>query len=104
MPLIIEIRNNGAYISGPFVVSREVKMSDKEIKVYSTPTCPYCKMVKKFLQDNSISYQDLNVAEDRAALEDIINRSGQMGVPVIDIDGELVIGYNQVQLKEKLRL
>ncbi len=79
-------------------------MSDKEIKVYSTPTCPYCKMVKKFLQDNSISYQDLNVAEDRAALEDIINRSGQMGVPVIDIDGELVIGYNQVQLKEKLRL
>ena len=79
-------------------------MSAKEVKVYSTPTCPYCKMVKKFLEDNSTPYQDINVAEDKAALEDIVNRSGQMGVPVIDINGELVIGYNQVQLKEKLGL
>ena len=79
-------------------------MSVKEVKVYSTPTCPYCSMVKKFLDDNSISYQDVNVAEDREALDDIVNRSGKMGVPVIDIDGELVVGYNQVQLKEKLEL
>jgi glutaredoxin-like YruB-family protein len=79
-------------------------MSAREVKVYSTPTCSYCKMVKKFLEDNSIPYQDLNVAEDKAALEDIVSRSGQMGVPVIDIDGELVIGYNQVQLKDKLGL
>ena len=79
-------------------------MSVKEVKVYSTPTCPYCSMVKKFLDDNGISYQDVNVAEDREALDDIVNRSGQMGVPVIDIDGELVVGYNQVQLKEKLEL
>lgn len=79
-------------------------MSAKEVKVYSTPTCPNCKMVKKFLEDNNISYQNLNVAEDKTALEDMVSRSGQMGVPVIDIDGELVIGYNQVQLKEKLGL
>ena len=79
-------------------------MSAKEVKVYSTPTCPYCKIVKKFLEDNSISYRDLNVAEDKAALDDIIKRSGQMGVPVIDIDGDLVIGFNQVKLKEKLKL
>ena len=79
-------------------------MSAKDVKVYSTLTCPYCKMVKKFLEDENIPYQDINVAEDKAALEDIVNRSGQMGVPVIDIDGELVIGYNQVQLKEKLGL
>lgn len=79
-------------------------MSAKEVKVYSTPTCPYCTMVKKYLEDNSIHYQDINVAEDRAALDDIVNRSGQMGVPVIDIDGDLVIGFNQAQLKEKLGL
>ena len=79
-------------------------MSAKEVKVYSTPTCPYSKIVKKFLEDNSISYRDLNVAEDKAALDDIIKRSGQMGVPVIDIDGDLVIGFNQVKLKEKLKL
>jgi glutaredoxin-like YruB-family protein len=86
------------------MANKEAQMSDKEVKVYSTPACPYCKMVKKFLEDNSIPYNDLNVAEDKAALEDIVSRSGQMGVPVIDIDGELVIGYNQVQLKEKLGL
>jgi glutaredoxin 3 len=79
-------------------------MSAKEVKVYSTPTCPYCKMAKKFLEDNGIKYQDLNVAQDKAARGEMINKSGQMGVPVIDIDGELILGFNQAQLKEKLGL
>ena len=79
-------------------------MSAKEVKVYSTPTCPYCKMTKKFLEDNSIKYQDLNVAGDKAAREEMINKSGQMGVPVIDINGELILGFDQAQLKEKLGL
>lgn len=79
-------------------------MSAKEVKVYSTPTCPYCKMTKKFLEDNSIKYQDLNVAQDKAARDEMINKSGQMGVPVIDIDGELILGFDQAQLKEKLGL
>jgi len=79
-------------------------MSAKEIKVYSTPTCPYCKMAKKFLEDNGIKYQDLNVAQDRAARAEMINKSGQMGVPVIDIDGELILGFDQAQLKKKLGL
>jgi glutaredoxin 3 len=79
-------------------------MSAKEVKVYSTPTCPYCKMAKKFLEDNGIKYQDLNVAEDKAARDEMINKSGQMGVPVIDIDGEFILGFDQAQLKEKLGL
>jgi glutaredoxin 3 len=79
-------------------------MSSKEVKVYSTPTCSWCTKVKAFLKENKIAYQDLNVAEDRAAAEDIVKRSGQMGVPVIDIDGDLVIGFNQPVLKEKLGL
>lgn len=79
-------------------------MGNKEVKVYSTPTCPWCVKVKEFLKENSIPYHDLNVAEDTAARDDIVRRSGQMGVPVTDIDGELVIGFNQVQLKEKLGL
>lgn len=79
-------------------------MSAKNVKVYSTPTCPFCKMAKKFLGDNSIAYQDLNVAEDKAALEEMINKSGQMGVPVIDIDGEMVLGFDQAKLKQKLGL
>lgn len=79
-------------------------MSSKEVKVYSTPTCSWCSKVKQFLKENNIAYQDLNVAEDQAAAEDMIKRSGQMGVPVIDIDGELVVGFNQPVLKEKLGL
>jgi glutaredoxin-like YruB-family protein len=79
-------------------------MSVKEVKVYSTPTCPYCKMTKKFLEDNGIKYQDLNVAQDKAARDEMINKSGQMGVPVIDIDGELILGFDQAQLKKKLGL
>ncbi len=79
-------------------------MSTKEVKVYSTPTCPYCKMAKKFLGDNGIAYQDLNVAEDEAAREEMISKSGQMGVPVIDIDGEIVLGFDQTKLKQKLGL
>lgn len=79
-------------------------MSAKVVKVYSTPTCPYCKMAKKFLETNRIPYQDLNVAGDKAVLEEMIHKSGQMGVPVIDVDGEFVVGFNQAWLKEKLGL
>lgn len=79
-------------------------MSAKEVKVYSTPTCPYCKMAKKFLEDNSIPYQDINVAEDRAALDEMIRKSRQMGVPVLDIDGELVLGFDKAKVKDKLGL
>jgi glutaredoxin len=61
-------------------------------------------MAKKFLADNGIKYQDLNVAEDKTARQEMISKSGQMGVPVIDIGGELVIGFDQAQLKEKLGL
>ena len=59
-------------------------------------------MAKKFLGDNGIAYQELNVAEDKAAREEMISKSGQMGVPVIEIDGEFMVGFNQAQLKEKL--
>jgi len=61
-------------------------------------------MAKKFLDDNNITYKDIDVTEDRDALDDIIKRSGQMGVPVIDIDGDLIIGFNQAKLKEKLEV
>ena len=79
-------------------------MSTKEVKVYSTPTCSYCKMAKKFLDDNKIHYQDINVAEDKATLKDMIDRSGQIGVPAIEIDGEFVIGFDREKLKEKLEI
>ncbi|WMJ79453.1 glutaredoxin domain-containing protein [Clostridium sp. MB40-C1] len=65
------------------------------IKVYSTPTCPHCKKVKEFLDSINAHYTDVNVIKDRVAREKMIEISGQQGVPVIDIDGEIVLGFDK---------
>jgi glutaredoxin 3 len=77
-------------------------MTEIQVKVYSTPSCPWCKKAKQFLEANGIKYQDLNVAEDKAAREEMINQSHQLAVPTIFINGEFIIGYNEAALKEKL--
>ena len=79
-------------------------MSAKEVKVYSTPECPWCKRVKQFLEDNGIKYQDFNVAEDKTAREEMITKSHQLAVPTILINGEVIVGFNETLLKEKLGL
>ena len=77
-------------------------MAAKEVKVYSTPTCPWCRKVKQFLDANGIVYQDFNVAQDHAARDDMVKKSSQIAVPTIIIDGEIVVGFNEPALKEKL--
>ena len=77
-------------------------MTDKKVVVYSTPTCPYCKRAKDYLSRKGISYIEHNVAQDRDAAKEMIQKSGQMGVPVITIDGEVVIGFNQIALDKLL--
>jgi len=79
-------------------------MGAKEVKVYSTPMCPWCRRVKQFLEDNGIAYKDFNVAEDPAAREEMIDKCKQLAVPTICIDGEVIVGFNEAQLKEKLGL
>lgn len=74
----------------------------KTVTIFSTPTCVYCKMAKEFFQKNSIEYTEKNVADDLEAQQDMIARSGQMGVPVIDIDGELIIGFDKAKIAELL--
>ncbi len=72
------------------------------VKVYSTPTCPYCKMAKEYLSSQGISYQNLDVSGDRALVEEMIKVSGQMGVPVIVIDGNVIVGFDKTQIDELL--
>ena len=74
----------------------------KNVKVYSTPTCPYCKMAKKFLQDNNVVFEDIDVSNDRQKAEEMIKKSGQMGVPVLDIDGTIIIGFDKDVIKQAL--
>lgn len=79
-------------------------MSTKEVKVYTTPGCPWCKRVKQFLEDNGIEYQDFNVADDRAAREEMISKCDSLAVPTICINSEVIVGFNETVLKEKLGL
>jgi glutaredoxin 3 len=77
---------------------------NKKIKVYSTPTCPFCIMAKKFLKDNNIEFEDVDVSRDIKSAREIVEKTGQMGVPVIEIDGEFVIGFNREKIKQLLNL
>jgi len=77
-------------------------MTDKKVVIYSTPTCPYCKRAKDYLSRKEIPYIDINVAQDREKAKEMIDKSGQMGVPVIIIDGEIVVGFNQALLDKLL--
>ena len=72
--------------------------------VYSTPTCPYCRQVKEFLTQKGISFTDKNVATDLTAREEMKAKSSSMGVPVIDINGDVVIGFNRAKIQELLGL
>lgn len=72
------------------------------IKVYSTKTCPYCKLTKEFLDEKGIAFTDIDVAEDPAAANEMVKKSGQMGVPVIDIDGTIIVGWNKGALEEAM--
>lgn len=74
------------------------------IKVYSTPTCPFCKRAKEFLKQNNFAFEDLNVAESEEARTEMINKSGQMAVPVLDIDGEIIVGFEVEKIKKALKI
>ncbi len=74
------------------------------IKVYSTPTCPYCVTLKKFLKEKGVEFADIDVSADEKALQEMIDKSGQMGVPVVDIDGEIIIGFNRDKIEETLKI
>jgi glutaredoxin 3 len=76
----------------------------REVKIYTTPGCPYCKMAKKFLGDNGIKYQEFNVAEDKTARDEMRNKCSSLGVPTICFDDEMLVGFNEAQLREKLGL
>ena len=72
------------------------------VKIYTTPTCPYCVMAKDFFKEHKVSYEEVNVAQDQKGLEEMVTKSQQMGVPVIDIDGNIVVGFDQARLSELL--
>lgn len=76
----------------------------KKVVVYSTPTCPFCVMAKNFLTENNIEFADYDVSTDQAKAQEMIDKSGQTGVPVLDIEGTIIVGFDVEKIKAVLEL
>lgn len=75
-----------------------------KVTIYSTPTCHFCHMAKDFLKSRNIPFEDVNVAGNQSKAQEMIEKSGQMGVPVIDVDGKIIIGFDKEALKKALKI
>ncbi len=75
-----------------------------KVIIYTTPTCPFCHKAKEFFDKNNIQYEEKDVTIDDQTLAEMVKKSGQMGVPVIDVDGQIVVGFDQPALVNLLKL
>lgn len=73
-----------------------------KVKVYSTPTCHHCRDLKRFLEENNIEYEEIDVSADREAAKAMVEKTSQMGVPVMEADGKFVIGFNKEEVRKIL--
>lgn len=73
-----------------------------KIKVYSTPTCPWCTVAKDYLTSKNVAFEDVDVSRNRQAAMEMVQKSNQRGVPVIDIDGKIIVGFDQTTIDKLL--
>ena len=75
-----------------------------KVKIYSTPTCPFCKRAKDFFKKHNIEYEDVNVAENEKARDEMVEKSGQMSVPVIEVGDKTIVGFDEQELRKTLKV
>ncbi|MCU0554148.1 MAG: DUF4124 domain-containing protein [Syntrophales bacterium] len=85
---------------GPSTEKKEFRVRPAEVTIYTTPTCPWCHKAKAWLRDKKIRYREVDVTSDRSGLDEMVKLSGQTGVPVIVVGGEVIVGFNQNRLNE----
>ncbi len=73
------------------------------IKIYTTPTCVYCKMAKEYFKSHDLQYEEYDVTKDRSKLDEMVAKSHQMGVPVIDIDGTVMVGFDRDYIEQAVK-
>ncbi|MFP4302317.1 MAG: glutaredoxin family protein [Alkalispirochaetaceae bacterium] len=73
------------------------------VKIYTTPSCTYCTKAKKYLKENRVTFTEYNVAKDLRRADEMVKKSGQMGVPVLDVHGKIIVGFNQPEIDKALR-
>ena len=74
-----------------------------KIKIYTTPTCPYCHQAKEFFKEKGVKYEEYDVASDQKKAQEAVEKSGQMGVPVIDIDGKIIVGFDKEKIEKLIK-
>jgi len=74
------------------------------VRIYTTKICPYCEMAKHFFKQNNIKYEEIDVSKNQKAAKEMIEKSGQMSVPVIEIDDKIIVGFNVKAIKGALKL
>ena len=74
------------------------------VKIYTTPYCVYCKMAKEFFKKNNVAYEEVDVTTDDKLLEEMVQKSHQMGVPGIDVNGEIFVGFNRPDIEKALKI
>jgi len=80
------------------------KKKQPQIKVYSTSTCPYCVTLKAYLDEKGFKYKDIDVTDNKEASQEMIDKSGQMGVPVSDIGGKIIVGFDKDKINQLLNI
>ena len=88
----------------PQILIAQPQPPNNMTKVYSTPTCVYCKTLKGYLKKNGVEFEDIDISKDEQQLQKMIKDSGQMGVPVIDIDGEVITGFDKERVDKLLNI
>ncbi len=80
------------------------KKKQKRVIIFTTPTCPHCNRAKRYLRERGVRFRDVDVSRDQAAARDMVRRSGQQGVPVLDIGGKIVVGFDRAKIDQLLGL
>jgi glutaredoxin 3 len=79
-------------------------MVNRKVTIYSTPSCPFCMMTKRFMKENNIDFEDIDVSTDQAKAQEMVRKSGRMAVPIVDIDGEIIVGFDKGRIRKALGL
>jgi glutaredoxin 3 len=74
------------------------------VRVFSTPVCPYCETLKEYFKEKNIVFDDIDVSKDEKAMNEMIERSGQMTVPVLDINGKIIVGFDKAEIDKLLEI
>ena len=86
------------------IIMEKEKTENSSVLIYTTTECPWCKKTKEFFKENNVKYTEKNVQEDEKARNEMLEKSGQLGVPVVDINGSIIVGFDKNALKQALKI